>query len=60
MRNPQNIRKIVWGMAQAMKDDVRRRFCFGFTIENVNMTLWFCSRSLLVATPSFDFGQVGR
>ncbi|KAJ3545075.1 hypothetical protein NM688_g5671 [Phlebia brevispora] len=50
-----NIKKIVWSMTQIMRDDARRRACFGFTIENVTMRLWFGSRQVLYVSPVFNF-----
>lgn len=38
-----------------MHSDPRRRFLFAFTIENVNMRLWYCDRSQTVVSESFNF-----
>ncbi len=42
-----------------MQKDPRRRFAFAFTIENTDMTLWFCNRSQIVKSESFNFILVG-
>lgn len=54
----QNRVKILWSMNHLMRDDPRRRFVLGFTIEDVDMRLWFCSRSDVFASQSFDFMKV--
>ncbi|EKM54135.1 uncharacterized protein PHACADRAFT_209951 [Phanerochaete carnosa HHB-10118-sp] len=57
--NPQYARdnraKILWSLAYIMREDPRRRFVYGFTIEDVNMRLWFCSRSDVIVSKPFDF-----
>ena len=45
-------------MACAMQD-VRRRFMFGFTIENTGMELWFCDRTQVVVSSAMDWITVG-
>ncbi|OSX57156.1 hypothetical protein POSPLADRAFT_1157810, partial [Postia placenta MAD-698-R-SB12] len=35
-----NVRLVVWSMGQCMREDVRRRFVYGMTIENKTMRLW--------------------
>ena len=42
-----------------MREDGRRRFVIGYTIENTNMRLWFCSRSDILVTEQFNFTRVG-
>ncbi len=51
----QNAEKVSWSMRNCMRHDARRRFIFGFTIENTNMRLWFCDRSQVVICKPFDF-----
>ncbi|KAI0916615.1 hypothetical protein AcW1_010385 [Taiwanofungus camphoratus] len=50
-----NVRKIVWGMHHCMRDDPRRRFTMGLTIEDTDTRLWFCSRSETLVTERFNF-----
>ena len=45
-------------MAKCMLEDPRRRFTFGFSAEDTNMTLWYCDRTNFVATDSFNFVTV--
>ena len=41
-----------------MSSDPRRRFAFGFTIENTSTRIWFCSRTDVFVTKPFDFVKV--
>ncbi len=41
-----------------MVEDARRRFAFGFTIENTSMRLWWCNRGLVVVSTPFNFVRV--
>ncbi|KAI0924857.1 hypothetical protein AcV7_007226 [Taiwanofungus camphoratus] len=50
-----NVRKIVWGMHHCMRNDPRRRFTIGLTIEDMDTRLWFCSRSETLVTDPFNF-----
>ncbi|KAI0942787.1 hypothetical protein AcV7_010360 [Taiwanofungus camphoratus] len=50
-----NVSKVIWSMHHCMRDDPRRRFTFGLTIEDTRMKLWFCSRAELLVSDSFDF-----
>ncbi|GJE95074.1 hypothetical protein PsYK624_112530 [Phanerochaete sordida] len=50
-----NYEKILWSMCYIMQEDARRRFVFGFTIENVSMRLWFLSRSEVLVSEAFNF-----
>ncbi|KAI0924108.1 hypothetical protein AcV5_010537 [Taiwanofungus camphoratus] len=50
-----NVRKIVWGMHHCMRDDPRRRFTIGLTIEDTDTRLWFSSRSETLVTKIFNF-----
>ncbi|KAI0946809.1 hypothetical protein AcW1_010386 [Taiwanofungus camphoratus] len=49
-----NVRKIVWGMHHCMRNDPRRRFTIGLTIEDTDTRLWFCSRSETLVTKIFN------
>ncbi|KAL5520225.1 hypothetical protein ACEPAG_9438 [Sanghuangporus baumii] len=50
-----NASKLLYSIQQTMSLDACRRFTFGFTIENTDMRLWFCSRSILIVSEAFDF-----
>src|ERR1700691_1211453 len=50
----QNVRKILWSLQHVMRSDVCRRFTFGFTIEDADMRIWFCCRSMVVVTEPFN------
>ncbi|PSR72489.1 hypothetical protein PHLCEN_2v11640 [Hermanssonia centrifuga] len=50
-----NIKKIVWSIMHCNRDDARRRFCFGFTIENTNIRYWYYNHSALCVTDGFNF-----
>ncbi|THG93527.1 hypothetical protein EW026_g7730 [Hermanssonia centrifuga] len=52
-----NARKIMWSMHHCMANDPRRRFTFGWTIENTEMRLWHCNRSKRIVTYPFNFVQ---
>ncbi|KIP01905.1 hypothetical protein PHLGIDRAFT_321572 [Phlebiopsis gigantea 11061_1 CR5-6] len=41
-------------MNHVMREDVRRRFVAGFTIENSSMRYWFCSRSDVFVSEPFN------
>lgn len=51
----QNIAKVTGNMANCIRRDPRRRFVFGFTIENIDMRLWYCDRDSIVASQPFNF-----
>ncbi|EKM48776.1 uncharacterized protein PHACADRAFT_132196 [Phanerochaete carnosa HHB-10118-sp] len=57
-----NASQILWSLTHAMREDARRRFVFGFTIENTRMRLWFASRQVVLASyPENDFTTaIGR
>jgi hypothetical protein len=42
-------------MQKIMKDDPCRRATFGMTIENTNTRVWFCCRSAVIVSESFNF-----
>ncbi|KAI0089552.1 hypothetical protein BDY19DRAFT_1056546 [Irpex rosettiformis] len=50
-----NNAKLLWSLRHAMRETVYRRFIFGYTIENTQMRLWFCSRSDIIASDAFNF-----
>ncbi|KAF9810535.1 hypothetical protein IEO21_06858 [Rhodonia placenta] len=45
-----NVCKVVWSMRQCMREDSRRRFVYGLTIENTTMRLWYASRAELLVS----------
>ena len=45
-------------MASIMRDDPRRRFVYGFSIDDCKMRLWFASRSDVIVSEPFDFMKV--
>lgn len=45
-------------MNHLMREDARRRFVIGFTIENVEMRLWYCSRSDVFVSKPFNWQDV--
>ncbi|CCM03682.1 uncharacterized protein FIBRA_05826 [Fibroporia radiculosa] len=47
--------KVIWGMHHSMREDPRRRFTFGLTIEDSKMRLWYASRADVMVTEAFDF-----
>ncbi|KAI0085289.1 hypothetical protein BDY19DRAFT_996840 [Irpex rosettiformis] len=50
-----NNAKMIWSLHHAMRETVYRRFVFGYTIEDTDMRLWFCSRSELIVSETFNF-----
>lgn len=52
---PQNNAKVTASMAKCLREDPRRRFVYGFTIENTSMRLWFCDRAQLLVSEPFNF-----
>ena len=47
-------------MAECMYRDPRRRFTYGFSVEDGGMRLWFCDRAGIVVSDYFEFFSVGR
>lgn len=54
----QNNDKIVRLMAKCIRRNPRRRFVYGFTLEDSRMRLWYCDRSQIVCSHSFNFISV--
>ncbi|KAJ3554522.1 hypothetical protein NM688_g3064 [Phlebia brevispora] len=48
------IAKMNWSIARALEDP-RRRFIFGYTVENTSMKLWFFHRTEAIFSTSFNF-----
>ncbi|KAJ3556689.1 hypothetical protein NM688_g1886 [Phlebia brevispora] len=51
----QNIWKISLSMTNCMRRDPRRRFVYGFTIEDTDMRLWYFDRSQIIASQPYNF-----
>ncbi|KAF9807203.1 hypothetical protein IEO21_08318 [Rhodonia placenta] len=51
----QDVQKVIWSMHHCMREDARRRFTYGLTIENRTMRMWFCSRTELLVSKPIDF-----
>ena len=45
-------------MNHLMREDPRRGFVIGFTIENSSMRYWYCSRSDVFVSEAFDMLKV--
>ena len=54
----QNAMKVLWSMHHIMREDARRRFVIGFSIDDTSMRLWYFSRSDAYVSESFDFLEV--
>ncbi|KAL5496143.1 hypothetical protein ACEPAH_3060 [Sanghuangporus vaninii] len=50
-----NVGKLFFSIHQTMNLDPCRRFALGFTVENTDMRLWFCSRGNPVVSTEFKF-----
>ncbi|KAF8877518.1 hypothetical protein BD779DRAFT_1803940 [Infundibulicybe gibba] len=50
-----NAKKTMWSLYQVMREDARRRFTFGITIEDTSTRLWFASRSIILVSRHFNF-----
>ena len=42
-------------MYHTLREDARRRFTYGFTIENCTMRIWFGGRADIFVSTPFDF-----
>ncbi|KAF7799147.1 hypothetical protein EIP86_010378 [Pleurotus ostreatoroseus] len=51
----ENVEKVTHSMAKLMFENPGRRFAIGFSIENVNMRIWFCDRRNILVSQSFHF-----
>ncbi|KAG2041366.1 hypothetical protein BDR03DRAFT_914065 [Suillus americanus] len=47
--------KIIWSLHSIMREDPRRRFAFGITIEDTQLRLWLSNRAFLAVTEPIDF-----
>ncbi|KAF8880268.1 hypothetical protein BD779DRAFT_1803027 [Infundibulicybe gibba] len=50
-----NVAEMKWNLNHIMREDPRRRFTFGITIEGTDTRFWFASRSVVLVSKSFDF-----
>lgn len=55
----QNIKHILTRMCGIMREDPRRRFAYGYTIENRDFRMWIATRSGIVVSGHVDFLTVG-
>ncbi|KAF9064560.1 hypothetical protein BDP27DRAFT_1333427 [Rhodocollybia butyracea] len=49
-----DFQKIIWSLHHIMRNDARRRFAFGLTIEDTTVRLWHHDRDTLVCSTQFD------
>ncbi|KIK65746.1 hypothetical protein GYMLUDRAFT_39259 [Collybiopsis luxurians FD-317 M1] len=52
-----NVSKIIWDMSKMVCLDPTRRFTFGITIENTELSIWLLSRGDLLRSHSFNFNK---
>ena len=45
-------------MASCIMEDPTRRFTYGFSVEDKEMSLWYCDRAGFVASEPFNFVSV--
>lgn len=50
-----DITQVLWDMHEMMREDPRRRRCFGFTIENRDFRMYSTTRSEIVVSRVVDF-----
>ncbi|KAJ3543490.1 hypothetical protein NM688_g5849 [Phlebia brevispora] len=50
----ENITRLTQSMSRAFENP-RRRFVYGYTLDDMAMRLWFCDRSQLIASTNFNF-----
>ncbi|KAF7795042.1 hypothetical protein EIP86_006186 [Pleurotus ostreatoroseus] len=55
-----NIKQILFDLSQAMRDDARRNWVRGFTIENLMMRIWYVDRSQVLVSEAFDINTQKR
>ncbi|KAF7790438.1 hypothetical protein EIP86_001393 [Pleurotus ostreatoroseus] len=51
----ENEEQEAWNLYMCMLEDPRRERVFGFTVENTQMRLWYCSRVDLLISTAFNF-----
>ncbi|KAF4563014.1 hypothetical protein EYR36_003448 [Pleurotus pulmonarius] len=49
-----NFAKVLWSGHHILRNDPRRKFCFGMTTENATCRLWFFARSHIMVSEPFD------
>ncbi|KAJ7747916.1 hypothetical protein DFH07DRAFT_573529 [Mycena maculata] len=52
-----NHENIIWNCHDVLREDPRRRFIFGITLDATEMRLWFFSRTHHVVSESVDFAK---
>ncbi|KAJ7094069.1 hypothetical protein B0H15DRAFT_151690 [Mycena belliarum] len=57
MRNPEesNERELHWSCQDVLRDDPRRRFTFGISLDDTDLRIWFFSRSHELVTPPLNY-----
>ncbi|KAI0038641.1 hypothetical protein FA95DRAFT_1578083 [Auriscalpium vulgare] len=50
-------RKIMWAIHHLLRNDARRRFAFGLSIENTAARFWFSDRQSAVVSTEFDINE---
>ncbi|KAF8909747.1 hypothetical protein CPB84DRAFT_1765365 [Gymnopilus junonius] len=50
-----NIEKVCWNSHHVMRNDARRRFTFGLTIEETDTRMWFFNRQAVRVSQSFNY-----
>ncbi|KAJ7075105.1 hypothetical protein B0H15DRAFT_917164, partial [Mycena belliarum] len=57
MRNPEesNERELIWSCQDVLRDDPRRRFTFGISLDDTDLRIWFFSRSHELVTPPLNY-----
>jgi len=55
-----NAQKVVWGMHYIMRNDPRRMFVYGCTIENTNARIWYHDRATVYASEIFGINKDWR
>lgn len=54
----QDSKKIIYNMSHTLQKDPRRRFVFGFTIDDCKMRIWYGSRADIFVSTAFDMMTV--
>jgi hypothetical protein len=56
---PQNLVQVLWGMHNCLREDMRRRFTYGITVDSASeVRLYFLCRSGMIASEPFDLFKV--
>ncbi|KAJ7094042.1 hypothetical protein B0H15DRAFT_150964 [Mycena belliarum] len=57
MRNPEesNERDLIWSCQDVLRDDSRRRFSYGISLDDTDLRIWFFSRSHELVSPPLNY-----